>query len=338
MSKKAAVINGDGVGPELVDAMVAVTQAAGTNVEFIPCKAGATWWEANGGDSLIPKETWDLLDETDACFKGPTTTPGGAGSPKSVAVSIRQKFDLYANIRPTKTFPNTTKPLGDVDFVCVREGTEGLYIGEEVKLTDDVYIAIRKITRTQSSNIARYAFEEAKRRGWKTVVPIHKSNILKLTCGTFLEEVEKVHQDYPDMEVWEYHIDNIAQQLIKNPQIFNESILLSTNLFMDVISEECSALVGSIGLIYSANIGNNYAMFEPAHGSAPKYAGLDKVNPVATILAGAWMLDYLGEKEQSKAIFDATEAVISEGKHVTYDMGGNAKLSEMTNAIITKMK
>jgi len=326
------------VGPELVNAMVAVTQAAGTNVEFIPCEAGATWWEANGGDSLIPKETWDLLDETDACFKGPTTTPGGAGSPRSVAVSIRQKFDLYANVRPIKTFPNTAKPLGDVDFVCVREGTEGLYIGEEVKLTDDVYIAIRKITRTQSSNIARYAFEEAKRRGWKTVVPIHKSNILKLTCGTFLEEVEKVHQDYPDIEVWEYHIDNIAQQLIKNPQIFNKSILLSTNLFMDVISEECSALVGSIGLIYSANIGDRYAMFEPAHGSAPKYAGLDKVNPVATILAGAWMLDYLGEKEQSKAIFDATEAVISEGKHVTYDMGGNAKLSEMTNAIIGRMK
>lgn len=326
------------MGPELVNAMVAVTQAAGTNVEFIPCEAGATWWEANGGDSLIPKETWDLLDETDACFKGPTTTPGGAGSPRSVAVSIRQKFDLYANVRPIKTFPNTAKPLGDVDFVCVREGTEGLYIGEEVKLTDDVYIAIRKITRTQSSNIARYAFEEAKRRGWKTVVPIHKSNILKLTCGTFLEEVEKVHQDYPDIEVWEYHIDNIAQQLIKNPQIFNKSILLSTNLFMDVISEECSALVGSIGLIYSANIGDRYAMFEPAHGSAPKYAGLDKVNPVATILAGAWMLDYLGEKEQSKAIFDATEAVISEGKHVTYDMGGNAKLSEMTNAIIGRMK
>ncbi len=326
------------MGPELVDAMIAVTRAAGTNVEFIPCEAGATWWEANGGDSLIPQETWDLLQKTDACFKGPTTTPGGAGSPKSVAVSIRQKFNLYANVRPTKTFPNTVKPLGDVDLVCVREGTEGLYIGEEIKLTDDVYIAIRKITRTQSSRIARYAFDEAKRRGWKRVVPIHKSNILKQTCGTFLEEVKKVHQDYPDMEVWEYHIDNIAQQLIKNPQIFNESILLSTNLFMDVISEECSALVGSIGLIYSANIGDSYAMFEPAHGSAPKYAGQDKVNPVATILAGAWMLDYLGEKEQAKAIFDVTGSVISEGKHVTYDMGGSAKLSQMADAIIAKLE
>ncbi|MCL7474779.1 MAG: isocitrate/isopropylmalate dehydrogenase family protein [ANME-2 cluster archaeon] len=338
MSKKVAIIKGDGVGPELVDAMTAVVQAAGTNVELIPCEAGATWWEAHGGNSLIPQETWDLLEKTDACFKGPTTTPGGAGSPRSVAVSIRQKFNLYANVRPTRTFPNTAKPLGDVDFVCVREGTEGLYIGEEVKLTDDVYIAIRKITRTQSSKIARYAFEEAKRRGWKTIVPIHKSNILKQTCGTFLEEVEKVHKEYPGIQVWEYHIDNIAQQLIKNPQIFNESILLSTNLFMDVISEECSALVGSIGLIYSANIGDHYAMFEPAHGSAPKYAGLDKVNPVATILAGAWMLDYLGEKEQSKIMFDATEAVISEGRYVTYDMGGSAKLSEMTDAIIARMK
>lgn len=338
MSKKVAVINGDGVGPELVDAMISVAQAAGTNVEFIPCEAGATWWEANGGDSLVPPETWDILDETDACFKGPTTTPGGAGSPRSVAVSIRQRYNLYANVRPVKTFPNTERPLGDVDFVCVREGTEGLYIGEEVKLTDDVYIAIRKITRSQSSRIARYAFEEAKRRGWKTVVPIHKSNILKQTCGTFLEEVEKVGQDYPDIDVWKYHIDNIAQQLIKNPQIFDQSVLLSTNLFMDVISEECSALVGSIGLIYSANIGDDYAMFEPAHGSAPKYAGLDKVNPVATILAGAWMLEYLGEGEQSKAIFDATEAVIAEGKHVTYDMGGSAKLSEMADAIIARMK
>jgi isocitrate dehydrogenase (NAD+) len=338
MTKKAAVIKGDGVGPELVDAMIAVTQAAGTNIEFILCEAGATWWEVHGGDSLIPQQTWDILNSADACFKGPTTTPGGSGSPKSVAVSIRQKYNLYANVRPIKTFPNTKIPLGDVDFICVREGTEGVYIGKEVQLTDDVYIAIRKITRTQSSSIAGYAFAEAKKRGWGTVVAIHKSNILKLTCGTFLEEVNKVSEDYPGIEVWEYHIDNIAQQLIKNPQVFNQSVLLSTNLFMDVISEECSALVGSIGLIYSANIGDDYAMFEPAHGSAPKYAHQDKVNPTATILAGAWMLDYLGEKEQSKAIFDATQQVISEGKHVTYDMGAQAKLSQMTDAIIAKLE
>jgi len=333
VSKTAAVIKGDGVGPELVDAMFKVMEAAGTNVEFITCDAGATWWEQHGGNSLIPDETWEILDNSDACFKGPTTTPTKVGAPRSVAVSLRQKYDLYANVRPIKTFPNTPKPLGDVDFVCVREGTEGLYIGEEVRLTDDVSIAIRKITRTASGKVARYAFEEAKRRNYDAVVPIHKSNILRRTCGLFLEEVNKAAQNYPDIEVWEYHIDNIAQQLIKNPQIFNKKVLVSTNLFMDVLSEECAALVGSIGLIYSANIGDNFAMFEPAHGSAPKYAGQDKVSPVATVLAGAWMLEYLGESEQSAAIFRATERVISEGKYVTYDLGGNAKLSEMTNAI-----
>ncbi len=333
MTKTAAVIRGDGVGPELVDAMLKVAEAAGTDVEFVMCEAGATWWEKNGGNSLIPNGTWEILDSADACFKGPTTTPGGIGSPRSVAVSIRRKYDLYANVRPIKTFPGSSGPLGDVEMVCVREGTEGLYIGEEIQLTDDVSIAIRKITRTASSKIAKFAFEEATKRGYDAVVPIHKSNIMKLTDGSFLEEVEKAGWNYPDVEIWPYHIDNIAQQLIKNPQIFNKKVLLSTNLFMDVISEECSALVGSIGLIYSANIGDSFAMFEPAHGSAPKYAGLDKVNPVATVLAGAWMLDYLGEKEKAEAIFKATERVISEGKYVTYDLGGNAKLSEMAGEI-----
>jgi len=337
MSKKAAVIKGDGVGPELVNSMLRVVEAAGTKVEFITCEAGEGWWKEHGGDSLIPPETWDILGNTDAGFKGPTTTPGGAGSPRSVAVSIRQKFNLYANVRPIKSFPNTQKPLGDVDFVCVREGTEGLYFGKEVQLTDDVFIAIRKITRPACRNVARYAFEEAVRRDWKAVVAIHKSNILKQTDGAFLEEAKKVKEGYPDIEMEEYHIDNIAQQLIKNPQIFNWKVLLSTNLFMDILSEECSALVGSIGLIYSANIGDDYAMFEPAHGSAPKYAGLDKVNPVATVLAGAWLLDYLGEKENSKAIFDAAEKVISEGKYLTYDLGGSAKSSEMVDEIIRKI-
>lgn len=338
MSKKAAVIKGDGVGPELVSSMLRVVEAAGTKIEFIMCEAGAQWWQEHGGDSLIPDETWDVLGSTDAGFKGPTTTPGGAGSPKSVAVSIRQRFNLYANVRPIKSFPNTPKPLGDVDFVCVREGTEGMYFGIEVQLTDDVFIAIRRITRPACQKVARYAFEEAARRGWKSVVAIHKSNILKLTCGAFLEEVTKVSKKYPGIELEEYHIDNIAQQLIKNPQRFNRKILLSTNLFMDILSEECSALVGSIGLIYSANIGDDYAMFEPAHGSAPKYAGQDKVNPVATVLAGAWLLDYLGEHENSKAIFEATENVISEGKYVTYDLGGSARSSEMVDAIIKKLR
>ena len=337
MSKTAAVIRGDGVGPELVDAMLKVLKASGTNVSFQMCDAGETWWKEHGGNSLIPPETWDLLRKTDACFKGPTTTPGGIGSPRSVAVSIRKEFDLYANVRPIKSVPGAVGPLGEVEHVCVREGTEGLYIGEEIQLTDDVVIAIRKITKTASRKIAVYAFEEARRRGYKAVVPIHKSNILKKTCGTFLEVVNDVSKNYPDIEVWEYHIDNVAMQLIKNPRLFDKTVLLSTNLFMDVISEECSALVGSIGMIYSANIGDSYAMFEPAHGSAPKYTGMDKVNPYATILAGAWMLDYLGEKEQAKRIFAAAEKAIAEG-YVTYDMGGDKKLSEVADRMIEILK
>src|SRR4030067_2477482 len=179
MSKKTAVIKGDGVGPELVNSMLRVATAAGTKVEFILCEGGEQWWKENGGDSLIPQTTWDILGSTDAGFKGPTTTPGGAGSPRSVAVSIRQKFNLYANVRPIKSFPNTQKPLGDVDFVCVREGTEGLYFGKEVQLTDDVYIAIRKITRPACRNVARYAFEEAARRGGKKGGGIDKRNTHK---------------------------------------------------------------------------------------------------------------------------------------------------------------
>ncbi len=337
MAKNVAVIKGDGVGPELTDLMMKTVKATGSGVDFLMCEAGAGWWEQHGGNSLIPEETWKALANSDACFKGPTTTPGGAGSPKSVAVSIRQKFDLYANVRPIKSYKGTPAPLGEVDFVCVREGTEGLYVGEEVQITDDVFIALRKVTRPACRRVARYAFEEAKRRGWKSVVAIHKSNILKKTDGAFIEECQKAGCEYPGIELEEYHVDNVAQQLVKNPAIYNQKVLLSTNLFMDILSEECSSLVGSIGLICSANIGDRYAMFEAAHGSAPKYAGLDKVNPVATVLAGAWMLDYLGEKEKSQAIFRATEAVIAEGKHITYDLGGSAKSSEMADAIVKRL-
>ncbi len=337
MTKKVAVLTGDGVGPELTESAMKVVRATGAKVDFISCAGGAEWWQANGGNTLIPDASWKKMDEADAIFKGPTTTPGGIGSPKSVAVSIRQKYDLYANVRPIVTYPGTAAPLGEVDFVCVREGTEGLYVGEEVAITNDVYIALRKITRPSCNRIARYAFEEAQRRGWKSVVAIHKSNILKKTDGAFLEECEKVHKNYANIELEEYHVDNVAQQLIKNPQIFNNKILLSTNLFMDILSEECSALVGSIGLIYSANIGDKKAMFEPAHGSAPKYKGLDKVNPVATVLAGAWMLEYLGQPKQGQAIFAATKKVIAEKKTLTYDLGGNAKQSAMVDAIIKSL-
>lgn len=335
--QKVAVIVGDGVGPELVEATMRVITATGARVNAIPCQAGSDWYESHAGDTLIPDETWDVINSTQACFKGPTTTPGGPGSPKSVAVTIRQEMDLYANVRPIRSFQNTPRPLGDVDFLCVREATEGLYSGSEMQLSDDMFVALRKITISASQRIAQFAFREARKRGWNRVVAIHKSNILKQTDGAFLQAVRLTKERYEDVELWDYHVDNVAQQLVKNPQIFNQSVLLSTNLFMDIISEECAALVGSIGTISSANFGDRYAMFEPAHGSAPKYRGLDKVNPTATILAGAWMLDYLGCTRESAMVFDAVSKVIAEGK-TTYDLGGSLRTSQMTDCIIREIE
>jgi isocitrate dehydrogenase (NAD+) len=329
-SKAAAVIRGDGTGPELVDAMAKVLRSCNSKVELIPCDAGSEWWQKNGGNSYISPQVWKLLEESDACFKGPTTTVPVPNAPRSVAVSIRQKFELYANIRPIKTYKNQERQL---DFVCVREATEGLYAGIEFKISDDSAIAIRKTTRKGCERIANAGFETARSKGFEYVYAITKRNILKETDGIFWAAVEKTQKQFKNIHVEEYYIDNMTQQLVKNPERFNKSVLLSTNLFMDIVSECASGHVGSIGNVYSGNYGDNYAMFEPAHGSAPKYAGQNKVNPVATILSGAWMVEYLGEKQISEAIFKATEYVINEGKYVTYDLGGSATTSQMAEQI-----
>jgi isocitrate dehydrogenase (NAD+) len=329
-NKKAAVINGDGTGPELVNAMINVLKSCNTNIELITCDAGSEWWEKNRGNSYISDEVWENLNSSDACFKGPTTTVPNPDAPRSVAVSIRQKFQLYANIRPIKTYKISKLHL---DFICVRESTEGLYAGIEFKTSDDSAIAIRKTTGKGCRRVVKKGFELAKEKGFKKIFAITKRNILKETDGIFWNAVVEANKTYPDIEVEEYYIDNMTQQLVKNPERFNNSLLLSTNLFMDIISECASGHVGSIGNVYSGNYGDTYAMFEPAHGSAPKHARQDKVNPVATILSGAWMVEYLGEKHISEAIFKATEQTIDEGKFLTYDLGGSSSLSKMAEAI-----
>jgi isocitrate dehydrogenase (NAD+) len=334
LSKKtAAIIRGDGTGPELVEAMIKVLRACDTKIELIPCDAGSEWWQKVGGTSYISQDVWKLLEDSDACFKGPTTTIPNPNAPRSVAVSIRQKFELYANVRPIKTYKNAERRL---NFICVREATEGLYAGIEFKTSYDSAIAIRKITRKGCERVTKKGFQIANDAGFKKVFAITKRNILKETDGIFWAAVEKTQKEFKTIGLEEYYIDNMTQQLVKNPERFNNSVLLSTNLFMDIISECASGHVGSIGTVYSANYGDHYAMFEPAHGSAPKYAGKNKVNPVATILSGAWMVEYLGEKHISKAIFKATEDVINENKYVTYDLGGNATLSQMTDLIASK--
>jgi isocitrate dehydrogenase (NAD+) len=326
----AAVIKGDGTGPELVQAMIKVLKECNSNIELITCDAGSEWWEKNKGSSYISPEVWKLLENSDACFKGPTTTIPNPDAPRSVAVSIRQKFELYANVRPIKTYKNSLRHL---NFICVREATEGLYAGIEFKTSDESAIAIRKITKKGCERVALKGFDIASSKGFRKIFAVTKRNILKETDGIFWQAVTNTNKQFRNIEVEEYYIDNMTQQLVKNPDRFNESVILSTNLFMDIISECASGHVGSIGNVYSGNFGNNFAMFEPAHGSAPKYANKNKVNPVATILSGAWMADYLDEKDISQAIFKATERVINENKYVTYDLGGNASLSDMTDKI-----
>lgn len=331
-------MKGDGIGPEVVDSMLRVLKECNLQSEIILCEAGSEQWDKNGrkDKSYIPDQTMKILEESDACFKGPTTTLPVPNAPRSVAVTLRQKFDLYANIRPTKTYDRLT-PNRKLDCVCFREATEGLYTGVEASITDDAAIAIRKITRKGSRRLLDSAVDWAKRYNMKKMVAVTKRNILKQTDGIFWEEAQKAVEG-TGMELSEIYIDNMAQQMVIATEQFNGAVLVSTNLFMDIISELASALVGSIGLIYSANMGDNFAMFEAAHGSAPQFAGQNKVNPTATVLSGAWMAEYLGEKDIRDAIFDATDKVINEGKTVTWDIGGNASTTQMTDSIIEYAK
>ncbi len=334
MVKKAAVMRGDGIGPEVVDCMLKILKECNLQSEIILCEAGSEQWDKNGrkDTSYIPDQTMQVLKESDTCFKGPTTTIPVPGAPKSVAVTLRQKFELYANIRPCKTFDRLT-PDRKLDCVCFREATEGLYTGVETKVTEDAAIAIRKITRQGSRRLIDSAVKWANDYNMKKMVAITKRNILKQTDGIFWDEAQKAVQG-TEIKLSEIYIDNMAQQMVIATEQFNGTVLVSTNLFMDIISELASALVGSIGLIYSANMGDNFAMFEAAHGSAPQFAGQNKVNPTATILSGAWMAEYLGEKHIRDAIFDATNQVINEGKTVTWDIGGGASTTQMSYEIL----
>ena len=339
MVKKAVIIKGDGIGPEVVNSMLSILKECNIQSELIFCDAGSEQWEKNGfkDKSYIPDSTMSLLEETDACFKGPTTTIPKPNAPRSVAVTLRQKFNLYSNIRPIKTFQSLT-PDKNLDFVCFREATEGLYSGVEVQVSDDAAIAIRQITRNGCRRFILSALDWATKYDLKKIVAITKRNILKKTDGIFWDEIQNCLKEFSDISLQEIYIDNMAQQLVVNPEQFNNSVILSTNLFMDIISELASGIVGSIGLIYSANMGDSYAMFEAAHGSAPPFKGQNKVNPTATILAGAWMAEYLGEPHIKAAIFSATEDVINEGKTTTFDIGGSASTSQMTDMIATLAK
>jgi isocitrate dehydrogenase (NAD+) len=334
---KIATLKGDGIGPEVIEATIKVLQViqekSALELNFLYGEAGYHCIAQFGTN--LPKETLDLIRQTNACLKGPMTTPEEPGAPVSVAVTVRRIFNLYANVRPCRSFPNVEALKPNIDLVVVRENTEGLYSGAESLLAPGVGIALRIITKEASLKIANFAFELASQRR-KHLTYVHKGNILRITDGIFKDAVEEAQQKYPDITVDDLHIDAATMQLIKKPEEYD--VIVTTNLFGDILSDEASQVTGSLGLAAGANIGETYGMFEPVHGSAPKYTGMNRVNPVATIMAGSMMLYYLGEKIAAAKIENSVISVLNEGKVRTADLGGSATTSDMADAIATKLK
>ncbi len=334
---RIAVLPGDGVGPEVVDATLKVLKAVEDKAETF--KLDLAFAEAGFNcivkyGTNVPPKTIDLLKTTVACLKGPMTTPEEPGAPPSAALTIRKLFSLYANVRPCRSLPNVSSLKPNIDLIVVRENTEGLYSGLEFDLDRETAVAMRVITKEASERVARFASNLAVKRR-KHLSYVHKANILRRTDGIFNQAVTSVAKDYPEVTVDSYHIDAMAMQLIKNPEVFD--VIVTTNLFGDIISDEAAQTVGGLGVAAGANIGETYAMFEPVHGSAPKYAGQNKVNPIATVLAGKMLLEYLGEKASANLLEEAVLDVLKEGKTLTYDLGGKEKTSEMGEAIAAKI-
>ena len=333
-----AVLKGDGIGPEVTEATLKVLEAVqasvgGFKLNYQFGEAGYHCIAEHGTN--LPAETVAMLKRTKACLKGPMTTPEEPGAPVSVAVTLRRMFNLYANVRPCRSFPSVDALKPNIDFVVIRENTEGLYSGVEFELSPGVGVALRIITREASLRIAEFAFKLAASRR-KALTYVHKGNILRITDSIFKDAVKDVACKYPDVAIEELHIDAATMQLIKRPESFD--VIVTTNLFGDILSDEAAQVTGSLGLAAGANIGDSYGMFEPVHGSAPKYSGMNRVNPIATILAASLMMDYLGEKEAAAGIEKAVLEVLRGGKVRTADLGGTHKTSQMSDAITERIK
>jgi len=317
-----------------MEAATRVLEAAGVEIEFEEALAGEAAMELYG--TPLPEETLASIKRNRVALKGPVTTPVGKGF-RSVNVQLRQSLDLYANLRPAKSFEGVPTRYPGVDLVVVRENTEGLYSGvERIDRERSRAESVNVVTRRACERIVEFAFQHAEREGRGKVTAVHKANILKATGGLFLEVARDVARRHPGIEFEDRIIDNMAMQLVKNPLQFD--VIVTTNLFGDILSDLCAGLIGGLGLAPSANIGDTIAVFEPVHGSAPKYAGLNKVNPAAAILSSALMLRHLDEREAADRIVEALREVLREGEKVTYDLGGSATTSEMTDAIISKMR
>ncbi len=339
---KIALIEGDGTGPEVIGCTLRVLEATGLDAEFIPIEAG--YWAYKKFGTQVTDSAWQAIAESNCVLKGPTTTPtgGGATRMKSVAVTLRQKLDLYANIRPCKTRPGIDAPtkFTDLDFVIVRENTEGLYKGVEFEMDEDEVVSLRVFTRRGCERISRFGFELARREKRKKVILVTKANILQITDGFFTDIFNKVAEDYPDLEHEDIFVDRANMYMITRPTYFD--VLVTSNLFGDILSDAAAGLMGGLGVAPGANMGDNFAMFEAVHGSAPRYEGQKKVNPTAMILTSVMMLKYLGEDAIAEKVETAVDKVLIAGatnkEIVTYDLKGTATNERMTDEIIKRIE
>jgi len=337
-----ALIEGDGIGPEVIGCAVRVLEAVGFDAEFVPIEAG--YWAYKKFGTQVTDSAWQIISESDCILKGPTTTPPGGGETrmKSVAVTLRQKLDLYANVRPCKSRPGIPVPtkFTDLDFVIVRENTEGLYKGVEFEMDEDMVVSLRVFTRKGCERISRFGFELARREKRKKVTLITKANILQVTDGFFTDIFNKVAEDYPEIEHEDIFVDRANMYLITRPTYFD--VIVTSNLFGDILSDGAAGLIGGLGIAPGANMGDNFAMFEAVHGSAPRYEGMRKVNPTAMILSSVMMLKYLGEDALAEKVENAVDKVLVDGQKnkelVTYDLGGTATNDKMTDEIIKRLE
>jgi len=330
---RITLIPGDGIGPEVASNVVRIIEAAGVDVEWETHYAGAQALEKFG--ETLPAELLESIKRNKVALKGPVTTPIGKGF-TSVNVGLRQALDLYANLRPVRALPNVPCRYPELDLIVVRENTEDLYSGIEHVVVPGVVESIKIITEKASTRIARFAFEYSRREGRKKVTAIHKANIMKLSDGLFLDCFRNVARDYPEIEADDKIIDNACMQLVMRPEQFD--VMLLENLYGDIVSDLCAGLVGGLGLVPGANIGELGATFEAVHGSAPDIAGQGIANPTALLQSGILMLRHINERAAAEKIEKAMLAVFAEGKVRTRDIGGTAKTAEFADASIQKMK
>lgn len=330
--KALTVIPGDGIGPEVIASVIEVLKAAKAPFDYEFAEAGEIAFNRHG--SLLPETTLNSIAKTKLAIKGPTSTPIGGGH-KSINVVLRQKFDLFANVRPVKSIPGVKCVNDKVDLTIVRENTEDLYTGEERMVDNDTAEGIKRITRRGSTRIAKHAFELAHASGRSKVAIVHKANIMKMTDGLFLSVSLEVGKSYPTVKAYDVIVDNCCMQLVVRPEQFE--VIVTENLYGDILSDLCAGLVGGLGVVPGANIGEDIAVFEAVHGSAPDIAGQGKANPTALLQSAIMLLQHVGEREKASAVQRALFAAIADPQCCTGDLGGKGNTKSFTQAIIQKL-